>query len=96
MSSTTVSLQAVAGAANERKPLSHLIARINEQRGSFRNVTEESLEEELENGQDDEAVETEDMQDEAEDALEVEDEKAKRERLLKARGEMIKSVGYES
>ena len=52
MSNITVSLQAPTVPNPEKHSLQYLISRINEQKGSFRNVTEESLEEEIRNGAD--------------------------------------------
>ena len=92
MSSTTISLQATSNILEDQKSLSYLIARINEQKGSFRNVTEESLQVEVEQGPEDEAIEIDDDDEEEVEVEEVEDEKSKRERLAKARAEMLKHV----
>lgn len=43
----SLSLQAFSPPDKEKESLKYLIQRINEQRGSFRNVTERSLEEEI-------------------------------------------------
>ena len=45
----SISLQAFPPPDKEKESLQYLIQRINAQRGSFRNVTEESLEEEIRN-----------------------------------------------
>jgi hypothetical protein len=42
-----LSLQASPQADKDKESLQYLIRRVNEQRGSFRNVTEKSLEEEI-------------------------------------------------
>ena len=91
MSNITVSLQAPVAPNPEKNSLQYLISRINEQKGSFRNVAEESLEEEIHNGEAGEvALEDDDHMDTGEV---VEDAKTKRERLTKAREEMLKSIG---
>ena len=90
MSNITVSLQAPIAPNPEKNSLQYLISRINEQKGSFRNVTEESLEEEIHNGQATEvALEDDDHMDTGE---EVEDAKTKKERVREAREEMLKSI----
>lgn len=91
MSNITLSLQAPIAPSPEKDSLQYLISRINEQKGSFRNVTEESLEEEIHNGQATEvALEDDDHMDTGED---IEDAKTKKERVMKAREEMLKSIG---
>ena len=91
MSNITVSLQAPVALNPEKDSLQYLISRINEQKGSFRNVTEESLEKEIHNGQATEiALEDDDHMDTGEG---VEDAKTKRERVMEARDEMLKSLG---
>ncbi|MDI1486133.1 MAG: RNA polymerase II mediator complex subunit [Ramalina farinacea] len=91
MSNITVSLQAPIAPNPEKNSLQYLISRINEQKGSFRDVTEESLEEEIRNGQaTDVALEDDDHMDTGE---EVEDAKTKKERVREAREEMLKSIG---
>ena len=92
MSSTAISLQPPASTDENQKSLSYLIARINEQKGSFRNVTEESLLEEIEGGPEDEAIEIDEEDDDEEARDEFEDAKPKRERFTKARAEMLKQV----
>ena len=70
--------------------LPHLIARINEQRGAFRNVTEEGLEQEI-RALDAGEVPAEAHQDEAAVGA-VQDVKAKREEILATREEILKQV----
>ncbi len=43
----SLSLQAFPPADKDKESLQYLIRRVNEQRGSFRNVSEQSLEEEI-------------------------------------------------
>lgn len=45
--SLALSLQAFSPADKNKESLQYLIRRVNEQRGSFRNVTEKSLEKEI-------------------------------------------------
>lgn len=85
-----LSLQASPKSDPDKQSLPFLISRINEQRGSFRSVTEESLQEEirgLEAGQA-EAVE------ENGDDEEAHDDKPRREQLALAREEMLRQVTY--
>ena len=83
-------LQAFPTVDKEKESLKYLISRINQQKGSFRNVSEQSLEEEIqaqEAGQineDDQAIEP---------VQEVEDVKTKQEEVTKAREDMIKQIG---
>ena len=83
-------LQAFPTVDKEKESLKYLISRINQQKGSFRNVSEQSLEEEIqaqEAGQineDDQAIEP---------VEEVEDVKTKQEEVTKAREDMIKQIG---
>lgn len=70
--------------------LPNLIARINEQRGAFRNVTEEGLEQEIR------ALEAGEVPTEASENATtvgaVQDAKAKREELLATREKILKQV----
>lgn len=88
--SLSLSLQALPTVNKDKKSLEYLIERINEQKGSFRNVTEESLEEEnqiLHNG------EAETSENDVLEAVEdVEDLKSKREAITTAREEILKQV----
>ncbi|KAI4131253.1 MAG: hypothetical protein LQ338_001347 [Usnochroma carphineum] len=88
----SLSLRAWPPPDSTAESLPYLIARINEQKGSFRNVTEASLEEEVraaEAGELQENVDTE-TKDNVEDGRDV---KAKGDELAKAREEIIKQVG---
>lgn len=82
-----LSLQASPKPDPSKDSLSFLIARINEQRGSFRNVTEDILEQEIRDG---EAAESDDGE---ETAPQSEDSKSRREELAAAREEMLRQVG---
>ena len=88
--SLSLSLQAFPTVNKGKKSLGYLIERINEQKGSFRNVTEESLEEEIQilyNG------EAETSKDEVLETVEdVEDLKSMRETITTAREEILKQV----
>lgn len=89
----SLSLQAFPTVDEEKESLKYLISRINQQKGSFRNVTEQSLEEEI---QAQEAGKTDkDVQDVVETVEEVEDVKTKQEEVMKAREDMIKQIGYD-
>ena len=84
-------LQAFPALDQDKESLKYLISRINQQKGSFRNVTEQSLEEEiqaLEAGRadvdDQEVVET---------VEEVEHVKTRQEEVTKAREDLIKQIG---
>ena len=86
----SLSLQAFPLVDQDKESLQYLIRRINEQKGSFRNVTEQSLEEEIHAL---EAGETQpDDGDVVETVEEAEDPKAKREEVSKARDEILKQV----
>ncbi len=89
--SLMISLQASPKSNPDKSSLPFLISRINEQRGSFRNVTEASLQEEirgLEAGQAD-AVEG------SGDEEDGQDDRSRREQLALAREEMLRQVTYE-
>lgn len=87
----SISLQAFPTVDKDKESLKYLIARINQQKGSFRNVTKQSLEEEI---QAEEAGQTEtDDQDVLETVEEVEDAKTKQEEVVKAREDIIKQIG---
>lgn len=91
MSRTTLSLQALQPDDANRNSLQYIIERIKDQKGTFLDVTEESLEDEIKQSVEDETVEDEDMNmEEVEE--EVEDDKSRRERILKARAEMLKQI----
>lgn len=88
----SISLQAFPTVDKDKESLKYLIARINQQKGSFRNVTEQSLEEEI---QAEEAgkAETDDDQDVLDTVEEVEDVKTRQEEVTKAREDIIKQIG---
>ena len=89
------SLQAWPTVDKEKESLQYLISRINEQKGSFRNVTEESLEQELrhaEHGKTD--AEEEDAGEEGEE--EIEDPKTKKEEVYEVREEILRQISYVS
>jgi hypothetical protein len=81
-----ISLRAWPSKDDKAVPLSSLIERINNERGSFRDVTEEGLAEELkkdesgpDNSKDDDESEDEDVNEEPDRSKE----------LMKARGEIL-------
>ena len=82
-----LSLQASQKPDPSKESLSFLIARINEQRGSFRDVTEDILEQEIREGKAAESDEPEEI------TADVEDVKSRTEELAKAREEMLRQVG---
>ena len=88
--SLALSLQAFPTVDKGKNSLEYLIKRINEQKGSFRNVTEASLKEEIQALQDGEAETSED--DVFESVEDVEDIKSKREAVTTAREEILKQV----
>ncbi len=88
--SLSLSLQALPIVNNGKKSLEYLIERINEQKGSFRNVTEESLGEEIQILHNGEAETSED--DVFETVEDVEDLKSKREAITAGREEILKQV----
>lgn len=90
MSRTMLSLQALQPNDEKRGSLQYLIERIKDQKGSFLEVTEESLEQEIKDGGE-EAVENDDI-DMDDGGEKVEDEKTRIERLQTARGEMLKQI----
>lgn len=89
----SVSLRAWPSDDKTTESLPFLIARINEQRGSFRNITEASLEEEIRasDADDSKTLDGIEMDEEAEDDN---DAKSKGEELAVAREEIIKQVGW--
>ena len=83
-------LQAFPTVDKEKESLKYLISRINQQKGSFRNVSEQSLEEEI-RAQEAGKI-NEDEQDVA-PVEEIEDVKTRQEEVTKAREDMIKQIG---
>ena len=84
-------LQAFPTVDKDKESLKYLISRINQQKGSFRNVTEQSLEDEIQ-AQEAGNIDTDDQQ-VVETVEEVEDVRTKQEELTKAREDMIKQIG---
>ncbi|KAL8648988.1 MAG: hypothetical protein Q9226_005765 [Calogaya cf. arnoldii] len=84
-----ISLRAWPSDDKATESLPYLIARINEQRGSFRNITEASLEEEIQAAK---AGESEDPQADNNSLADGEDEKAKGEEFALAKEDIIKRV----
>lgn len=86
-----ISLQAFPTVDKDKESLKYLISRINQQKGSFRNVTEQSLEEEIQ-AQKTGKTETDDK-----DALEIvegiKDATNRQEEVTKAREDVIKQIG---
>jgi len=88
----TISLHAWPKPGKEKDSIGYLIQRINAQKGSFRNVTEQSLEEDIRNeGQETAVLDSED-EEPGETEEDVEDLKSKRENLYKAKGEILQQV----
>ena len=83
-------LQAFPIVDKEKESLKYLISRINQQKGSFRNVSEQSLEEEI---QAQEAGKIDEDDQDVEPVEQVEDVKTKQEELAKAREDMMKQIG---
>ncbi|KAF6235140.1 hypothetical protein HO173_006769 [Letharia columbiana] len=87
----SLSLQAFPTVDKDKESLKYLISRINQQKGSFRNVTEQSLQEEI---QAQEAGNSDtDNQDVVGTGEEVEDVKTKQEEVTKAREDIVKQIG---
>ena len=88
--SLSLSLQAFPSVDKDKQSLQYLISRINQQEGPFRNVTEESLEEEIQ------GLSTGEAEDGQDDALETvegpEDLKSKKEDMSTAREEILKQI----
>ena len=79
-----LSLQAFPPEDQDKQSLQYLISRINEQKGSFRNVTEQSLEEDIQ------AVK--DGADEEQDVVAAVEEVEDGKEVSTAREEMLKQV----
>ena len=89
----SLSLQAFPNIDKDKESLKYLISRINQQKGSFRNVTEQSLEEEI---RAQEAGKTfPDEQDIVETNEEAEDVKTKQKEVTQAREHMIRQIGWD-
>lgn len=83
-----LSLRASPKTDPDKESLPYLISRINDQRGSFRSITEEGLEEEIRAG-DNEIL---DFQGEAAAEDDVQDIKSRQEEIAEARQQMIAQV----
>ena len=94
MTQIFLSLQPSPVVDPEKSSLQYLIKSINERKGSFRNVTEEILEQEIMNQSENEAIELDGESETQDQVEEEEDEKTKRDKIYKARGEMLKQLGY--
>jgi len=81
-----ISLRAWPSKDDKAVPLSSLISRINNERGSFREVTEEGLTEELKK---DEAGTDSSKEDDESEVEDVEEEPDRLKELMKARGEIL-------
>ena len=96
MPSTTnqlsISLKAWPQHDKSKDSLPYLIARINEQKGSFRNVTEASLEEEIQAAEAGEAIALHAEFDQ-EASSDGHDTEKKGDELRQAREEIIKQIG---
>ncbi len=84
-----ISLRAWPSKDDNAVPISSLISRINSERGSFREVTEEGLTEELKK---DEAGLTLSNSDDDSEGEDVEEEPDRSKELLKARGEILEQL----
>ena len=85
MMSFPLSLRVWSEKEDTTAPLGSLVTRINEERGHFRNITEDSLREEIEHG--------DTLQDAVEsDVDDVYDPEQRRKTLYAARTEMLKFI----
>ena len=91
MADISISLPTSPDFKPEKQSLKYLISRISEQKGGFRNVSEQRLEEEIAAGTDDDAIVDDEAQSDSDE--DVEDTKLKRECVVKAREEMLKQIG---
>lgn len=87
----SISLRAWPQQDKTKESLPYLIARINDQKGSFRSVTEASLEEEIRAAEAGEARTVENAEDK-EVIEDGQDAKVKGDELSKAREEIIKQI----
>ena len=81
-----ISLRAWPSKDEKAVPLSSLISRINNERGSFREITEEDLTEELKK---DEAGLDSSKDDDESEVEDVEEEPDRSKELMKVRGEIL-------
>ena len=87
-----LSLQPFPRTNGEKQSLQYLISRINDQRGSFRNVTEQSLEEEIRGLEKNEVLESQD--DVTESVEDVESAKTHKEELSSKRDEILSQIAW--
>lgn len=85
-----ISLRAWPPTDVSKDPLPLLISRINEQRGSFRNITEGSLEEEIRSAQNVDSSSTD--QNNTLLGIDVPDSKSRAEEVATAREDILKHV----
>jgi hypothetical protein len=86
----SLSLQAFPSIDKEKQSLQYLISRVNQQKGPFRSVTEESLEEEIQALN---SSETEAGQDDTLETVEgAEEAESKKENIFTAREEILKQI----
>lgn len=85
----SLALQPVSQQKSDQLSLKDLITRINEERGAFRNVTEEKLREEVIK----EARNIEDNEEYSEQPEAVQDVESRRKEVYAARNEMLKHIG---
>lgn len=89
--SLPLALQPQSNADKDDRSLQDFITRINNERGAFRNVTEEKLKEEIAR---DLAKDIDEELDVTEDIEEIQDAESRRKEVYTARNEMLKLVGY--
>ena len=87
----SISLRAWPSTETPQLSLPFLISRINEQRGSFRNVSEGALEEEIRLAQTGEGISEDPSK--AVGIHDVEEVKSRREKVSESREEILKQVG---
>lgn len=87
----SISLRAWPSAETPQLSLPFLISRINEQRGSFRNVSESALEEEIRLAQTGEGISGDPSK--AVEIHGVEEVKSRRDKVSESREEILKQVG---
>jgi len=90
--SFTLALQPSSGDSSEQRSIQQLITKLNEERGAFRNVTEETLCDEIAKAT---ASTGDENLDEEEDAVDSQDIEARRKEVYTARSEMLRFIGYD-
>lgn len=78
----------------EKESLKYIIACINDQKGSFRNVTEECLEQELREANTGQTETQEEREENGADAKDLEDPKSRKEEVYQVREEILKQVTF--